>query len=240
MKKISIVAAALVMSALGAAPAYAQTFDAFQSFTGTQGAGQFFYGEADPATPNTSGTLFTTSNTGCFVAAPMCLQRTPGNVPGFVKSLVAFEQGSVNVPNDRLLAHPGNDTMQTFLFFLAPTAGTYRVTSSFSIQDDSPTGVGINLIRTTNGGLPLIFTALSQINAGNPTFNFAGTFNLGASEALGFGIDNAGNFNFDSTGINFRVAAVPEPATWAMMMIGFGAVGASMRYRRRKTSVAFA
>ena len=27
--------------------------------------------------------------------------------------------------------------------------------------------------------------------------------------------------------------AVPEPATWAMMLLGFGAVGVSMRRRRR-------
>lgn len=42
---------------------------------------------------------------------------------------------------------------------------------------------------------------------------------------------------------NFEVAAatspVPEPATWSMMIIGFGAVGASMRYRRRTSAVAF-
>ncbi len=34
--------------------------------------------------------------------------------------------------------------------------------------------------------------------------------------------------------------AVPEPATWAMMIGGFGMVGGSMRYRRRKTTVTFA
>ncbi|MBA2466428.1 MAG: PEPxxWA-CTERM sorting domain-containing protein, partial [Sphingomonas sp.] len=27
--------------------------------------------------------------------------------------------------------------------------------------------------------------------------------------------------------------AVPEPATWAMMLIGFGATGAAMRRRRK-------
>lgn len=32
--------------------------------------------------------------------------------------------------------------------------------------------------------------------------------------------------------------AVPEPATWAMMLIGFGAVGASLRRRRRTTLAA--
>lgn len=34
--------------------------------------------------------------------------------------------------------------------------------------------------------------------------------------------------------------AVPEPATWAMMILGFGFVGGSMRYRKRSTSVSFA
>jgi hypothetical protein len=33
---------------------------------------------------------------------------------------------------------------------------------------------------------------------------------------------------------------VPEPATWGMMILGFGLVGASMRYRRRATRVTFA
>jgi len=31
------------------------------------------------------------------------------------------------------------------------------------------------------------------------------------------------------------VSPVPEPATWAMMMVGFAMVGAAARYRRRKT-----
>lgn len=39
---------------------------------------------------------------------------------------------------------------------------------------------------------------------------------------------------------NFSVTAVPEPATWAMMLVGFGMVGATARYRRRKSNVAFA
>ena len=34
--------------------------------------------------------------------------------------------------------------------------------------------------------------------------------------------------------------AVPEPGTWAMMLLGFGLVGGAMRYRSRRMSVATA
>ena len=37
-----------------------------------------------------------------------------------------------------------------------------------------------------------------------------------------------------------NVAAVPEPATWAMMLVGFGMMGAAMRYRRRATTTVYA
>jgi len=47
---------------------------------------------------------------------------------------------------------------------------------------------------------------------------------------------------FDVVGDNFTLApgaaAVPEPASWAMMILGLGAAGAALR--RRRTSVAFA
>jgi hypothetical protein len=41
---------------------------------------------------------------------------------------------------------------------------------------------------------------------------------------------------------NATLAAVPEPATWAMMLIGFGAVGGAMRSakRRQKLTVTYA
>jgi hypothetical protein len=34
-------------------------------------------------------------------------------------------------------------------------------------------------------------------------------------------------------------AAVPEPASWAMLMLGAGAAGGMLRYRRRRTTLAF-
>jgi hypothetical protein len=40
--------------------------------------------------------------------------------------------------------------------------------------------------------------------------------------------------------VDDQVDAVPEPATWAMMLFGFGAVGFGMRRRKQKLSVSYA
>jgi PEP-CTERM motif len=47
----------------------------------------------------------------------------------------------------------------------------------------------------------------------------------------------AADFNFTLAGGGG--GGVPEPATWAMMLIGFGIVGVSMR-RRQKVHVTYA
>jgi hypothetical protein len=40
--------------------------------------------------------------------------------------------------------------------------------------------------------------------------------------------------------IGFAAGAVPEPTTWAMMLVGFAIVGATVRYRRRSSRITFA
>lgn len=42
------------------------------------------------------------------------------------------------------------------------------------------------------------------------------------------------------SGNTITISAVPEPATWALMLLGFGMVAGAARYRRRGTSVHFA
>lgn len=43
-----------------------------------------------------------------------------------------------------------------------------------------------------------------------------------------------------SSTLTISAAAVPEPATWAMMLVGFGMLGAVIRYRRRSTAIVYA
>lgn len=49
----------------------------------------------------------------------------------------------------------------------------------------------------------------------------------------------SGGKNFLISGLTLT-PAVPEPATWATMLLGFGMMGGSLRYRRRKPISAFA
>ncbi len=64
------------------------------------------------------------------------------------------------------------------------------------------------------------------------TANTTGAVDL-AFQFRGLGV-TAADFAVDK----ISMAAVPEPATWAMMLLGMGIVGSSMR--RRKVNVAFA
>lgn len=234
-------------AAVAAMPASAQTYDAYRDFAGTapQTAstnGRFIYGVANVTTPGTPGSNFDV-NTACHIPGSTCLQATAsgGNtasLPGVYKGGSSF--GSVTVPTDALLIHPGDGDRNnvTYTAFVAPTAGFYRLYATFRSQDSSPTGIDLYRVGTTSGGLPLTFNQLTS-NSTAPYTDFQ-LVNLGASEAIGYAIGNGGQFFNDSTGVSFAVVAgVPEPATWALMIMGFGAIGSALR-RRARTTVAYA
>lgn len=67
---------------------------------------------------------------------------------------------------------------------------------------------------------------------------------LASTSMLGFGPSAEGqqfNFGYDRTEYyisGMMVSGIPEPATWLMMIIGFGIVSASTRRSRRTSSIA--
>jgi hypothetical protein len=75
------------------------------------------------------------------------------------------------------------------------------------------------------------FDLALAINAINPRLLIGNTFN-GVAQFSG---TVAGNFGADGDPAGTG-AVIPEPASWAMMIAGFGLVGASAR-RRRMASV---
>jgi hypothetical protein len=101
-----------------------------------------------------------------------------------------------------------------------------------------------------------LFNAIGTTSSVLISFNggVAQSFNLANGQNffgfLATGGDTFSSISFDTNGTGvvdlrqLRVggiqAAVPEPGTWAMMLLGFGAIGASMRRNRRRSTATLA
>jgi PEP-CTERM motif len=109
--------------------------------------------------------------------------------------------------------------------------------------DDSgqPAGtlIGQNFGLYTQGNLTAPFgTLVGEIGSSNTFFVVGTSFNGTASSAgilnlFYWDSNNGDNTQFVTADVN--VSAVPEPSTWAMMILGFMGVG-FMAYRRKNTS----
>eukprot|EP01041_Mallomonas_annulata_P019365 gene19365-38671_t len=122
--------------------------------------------------------------------------------------------GQNNTTMSRTIAAPGQYLLE---FLYSPRPGVAANSNGILV---SLNGAALAPVFTQQGGGNTIwstktiqFTALSA----NSTLSFAGA---GISDTLGGYVDN------------IRLTAVPEPATWAMMILGFGGVGAALRRRR--------
>jgi hypothetical protein len=68
----------------------------------------------------------------------------------------------------------------------------------------------------------------------------AGTSYFAVVTAFSNGVEGAYTLTIDGPGTIAPLGgAVPEPATWAMMLAGVGMIGGGMRYRRRRTTLAY-
>jgi PEP-CTERM motif len=109
--------------------------------------------------------------------------------------------------------------------------------STTSVQDSLTTGS-----VSFSTGLPGTVLSFGSDNSGD-SFSFSGTsltiLALRGNSPFNFGGVFSGNFAATSAGPGAAGAAVPEPATWAMMLIGAGAVGGVLR-RSRRTGLALA
>ena len=218
--------------------------DAYASFDGTQGAGGFRYGSTD-------GTNFSefsnASNANCQITNSVCLQRDTINqpgvdyLPGVYKSTVgATTFGTVIVPASSLVLHPGpnnaggSNLQSVYVAFKAATSGVYNYSAAFRVADTSPSGVGISSF-TISG-----VTSLFSLSGSSPLFSTSGSISLAANEVFGFIVDKGSFYNNDSTAVDFTISAAPEPATWAMMIGGFGMAGVALRRRKPQVRVAHA
>jgi hypothetical protein len=100
-----------------------------------------------------------------------------------------------------------------------------------------------NLLFFPASGSPAAFTDFGGISfstTGGPDFNFGGGGTNPSGTVLNDSINDPSGFpgQFGSSNITLSVAAVPEAATWALMIVGLGAIGAGLRLQRRQESAA--
>ena len=95
------------------------------------------------------------------------------------------------------------------------------------------------------GGFTQSFTGL-QLSAGangshtSPTANQQFFFTFGASDKVDQIIFSSGKPAFEFDNVYAALGAVPEPATWTMLIMGFGSIGFMLRRQREKDVLATA
>ena len=139
----------------------------------------------------------------------------------------------------------GPDGLRTWVYgnSQVDVVGTFTNTFSFTTIEpgflqlslSEVAGTAVNNIEFTSVVLNGVSAAIFSAPGANEP-DFASLLNLATgagSNTLVITGTSGGNGVFGGT-IAFSPGAVPEPSTWAMMLVGFGAVGYSMR--RRKVS----
>jgi hypothetical protein len=96
-------------------------------------------------------------------------------------------------------------------------------------------GVTSSLSSTTG-----VFERLALATKANNPFNFVALFSYGAGAEFYVDFASAGNGMSEGIEPNVEPGAVPEPATWAMILFGFGAIGSALRRRKSRSGVVYA
>lgn len=127
-------------------------------------------------------------------------------------------------------------------FEAAIYAGTLNIersgTYTFAVRGDDAARISINgraIVEATFHNYPTIrlpSTASLYLAAGSYDYE-AFTYQLTGNQWFGTSVTGG------PAAVSFSAAAVPEPATWALMMVGFAMVAGASRYRRRATAIAF-
>ena len=164
-----------------------------------------------------------------------CSNASRGGISDFADSLMS---GLAFVKNGVDYINVENGFDQSFSFNYAMFDGGIS-TSGHSVA----LFTGLNGTGTNLGSINLTTSAPGCPDYGNAQFcqfKYQGMSVNGVARSIAFTNTGLSQIAIDDiTFVNAFAATVPEPATWGMVILGFGIVGASMRNQRRKTMISF-
>lgn len=178
------------------------------------------------------------------VTGDCCITAPPTDIPGWtptpnvnvVKGTFGSSAGNLAQEGNQYLDLVGQGGTGSISQLLSTIAGqTYSL--SFYYSHNLFSGPLTASASVAISDLSAVVTHSTGTNANLDWRLFTGTFTGTGSDTLTFA-NLAGGSNEGIFLDNISVAAVPEPGTWLMMLIGFGLVGSQMRRRRPVTATA--
>jgi hypothetical protein len=148
--------------------------------------------------------------------------------------------GTVELPGYGVSLHPGQSGEFSVAQFTAPSTGDYVLSFNFTSADTTANGATADYVL--NNGETL-YSGDVHGPVGSSSFGVSGvSLDLVAGEQIDFAVGQYRNqFLYDSTSVSATLTftGVPEPSTWAMMLVGFTGVG-FVGYRASRGSTALA
>lgn len=222
MKRLAILAAALAMAASAAHAQSPAVYKAGRDFSYLNPGGVWSYGYGRTGT---SFTLYPGLIDRCGAAeeGSDCFNFSNALVASNVLNKRRVEiasASSIVIPEKGLHMHTGSDGSDAIVRFTAPAAGKYRIEGYYQILDNRPTGVAPKIfvdaidvtLKAFRADAPVVLSGASDPEAKKvgETRKFALTRKLRKGAVVSFGLNEAGNWTFDSTGFDVVIAPVVE------------------------------
>lgn len=180
------------------------------------------------------------------VPGSCCITSPPTPIPGWTATPnVNVVNGTFSSsPSGTNLAKEGNQYLD-----LVGEGGAGSISQSFTTvigqvynlnfwySHNLFSGLGSASARLSAGSLSDSITHSGGTNANLAWTYYSGAFTASAASTTLTFVNTTGGVNEGVFLDAVNVTAVPEPATWAMLILGFGLIGAAMR--RRETKLAF-
>ena len=143
----------------------------------------------------------------------------------------AYAAGTVSYESGWAGFHPGPSNQLSTFRFTTPSAGSYTFALDFQGADFVGTTSSDVHVHTNSGDL---FSAVVSGFGDVSRKSFDATVALTAGQVVDITVGYGGNnYLFDSTAVRGSILAVPEPQTFALLLVGLGLVGTMVKRKNK-------